>query len=158
MMIVAWCLSNWKLVAVGVLVAILGAYGVTMRTQRDIARAEYSDFRREIAVAAQAAAEQALKRTIADEKRKEESDAAHAKTVATLTDSIGRLRLERDDARSRFLPPTAAAPDRPDLACFDRAEYLGAYRDLVSEVRGPADEGTAATVDLDAAKGWATSR
>lgn len=150
---IAWCIANWKVVAVGLLVAILAAYGVTMRTQRDIARAEYSDYRRDVAVAAQAAAEQALKKTIADEKRKEEADEENMRLQRSLADATRKLRDAR--AASSFVPATASCPSRPESACFQRADLERALRELDQEVQRLVDEGSRAVVELDTVKRWA---
>lgn len=147
---------NWKLVAVGVIVAILGTYGVTMRTQRDIARADYSEYRLKIAVAAQAAAEEALKRTIADEKRKEAADADNLRLRGDLAVLTKRLRDAR--AGSSFVPAAASCPDRPSSAAFDRTLLERALRDFDSAIQGLVDEGSRAVIDLDTAKRWAKER
>lgn len=151
-----WLLANWKLVAIGALIAILGAYGMTMRTQRDIARAEYSDYRRNVAVAAQAAAEQALQKTIEDEKKKEKADEENLRLRTALDATTRRLRDAR--AASSFVPAAASCPSRPESASFDRTLLERALRDLDSEVQGLVDEGSRAVIDLDSAKRWAQER
>lgn len=148
-----WLLANWKLVAIGALVFTLGAYGMTMRTQRDIARAEYSDFRREVAIAAQAAAEKALQRTIEDEKRKEAADVENLRLRSALDATTRRLRDARRDGS--FVPAAASCPSRPESACLDRAILERALRDLDAGVQELIDEGSRAVIDLDTAKGWA---
>jgi Tfp pilus assembly protein PilX len=149
-------IANWRTLAVLALVAVLGAYGLTMRLQRDAARTELATFKEQVAEAAQRQTEQALKRTIADEKRKEEADAAHAQTVSALNARIAGLRARHPD--SGFVPPAPATTSRPDLACFDRAEYQRADGAFTAEARGLADEGATAAIDLDAAKVWAQGR
>jgi len=149
-------LLYWKQIAVAVFIALLVGYGQTMRVQRDIARNEYSDFRREVAISAQAAAENALKKTIADEKRKEEADANNLRLRSDLAVLTKRLRDAR--ANSNFVPAAPAGSDSPARATFDREALERAIRAFDSEVQGLIDEGSRAVVDLDTAKRWARER
>ena len=152
----ALLLANWRLVLEAVVVALLIAYGFTMRVQRDIARNEYSDFRREVALAAQKAAELALQRTIEDEKRKEAADADNLRLRSDLALLTKRLRDAR--ANSGILPPTASCPGRPDSATFNATLLERALQQLDGEVSGLLEEGDRAIVDLETAKAWAKSR
>ena len=93
----------------------------------------------------------------ADRQSKEKADAENVATVARLNAGIAKLRNERD-RRAPNVPAAPATSSRPDLACFDRAEYQRAYGDLVTEVRGFADEGTTRTLELDNAKRWGVGR
>ena len=90
-----------------------------------------------------------------DKLAKEKADAENAKTIAALTADIGRMRRERANSRGDGVPPAPPGSKRADLACFDRAEYRRAYGELVTEIRGGADEGTASTVNLNTARKWA---
>jgi hypothetical protein len=92
-------------------------------------------------------------RIAADRQRKETADREREKTIANLGARITSMRNANTNADR--VPPAPASSPRPDLACFDRAEYQRAYGEFVKGLRGLADEGTAATVDLDNAKGWA---
>lgn len=150
---IALFLSNWRLILEVVIVGLLVAYGITMRTERDIARAEYSEFRREVAIAAQAAAEQALKKTIADEKRKEEADADNLRLRGDLDLLTRRLRDTHSD--SRFLSAATTCPSSPEEAAKYKAEYERAYRKFVSGLRDLGDECSGETIDLNTAKVWA---
>lgn len=152
----ALLLSNWRLVLELVVVGVLLAYGFTMEKQRDRARNEYSDFRREVAIAAQNAAEQALKKTIADEKRKEEADAENLRLQRALADTARRLRDAR--ASSNFLPTAPSCPERPASACFQREDLERALQRLDSGVSSLLEEGDRAIVDLETAKRWAKER
>jgi hypothetical protein len=146
----------------GLLVAFLAAlalctslacWALWERSSAAQARAELATFRAQVATAAEKAAEEALRRTIADERRKEQVDADHAKDLAALDSRIASLRARRAD--SGILPATAACPGRPDVAAINRAEYQRAYGALVDGLRGLGDEGSRAVMDLDAAKRWA---
>ena len=106
--------------------------------------------------AANAAAEtQARAKETADKKAKEKADAEHQAAVASLNASIAKLRADADRRRAYFLPPAAPSACGTDIAAFDRTEYLRAYGNLVEGLRGLANEGTQAVVDLDNAKAWA---
>lgn len=148
-----WLASNWKLVVIGTIIFALGAYGQTMRIQRDMARNEYSDFRREVALAAQKAAEQALQKTIADEKKKEEADADNLRLRNDLAVLTKRLRDAR--ANSQFLPAAPADSGSPASACFSRPDLERALQRLDAGVSDLLAEGDRAVVDLETAKAWA---
>ena len=145
-----------KYVWIGLVMLALGAYGLAMKSQRDAIRAEYAEYRTQVAVAAQAAAEQALKKTIEDEKRKEEADVENLRLVAALNAATRRLRDAR--AGSNFVPATPACPARPESACLDRTQLEHALRTLDTEVQSLVDEGSRAVIDLDTAKRWAQER
>lgn len=164
MSIIAWALANWRLVAVVILVAALGTYGMTMRLARDLARAEvvsirgeFNDYKMAVAEERAKAAKAALAKAIEDERKKEQADAENERERARLAADIKRLREQQP--LHLDLPATRPGSSCPDgQACFDRAELQRAYRDLVAEVRQIADECTAMNADLDAAKRWALAR
>ena len=107
---------------------------------------------KQIGEGAQKATDERIK---ADKAKKEKVDADNAKIHATDVATIVRLRNSRKSAGGGFLPPAPSGSSRPDLACFDRTTYQSAYGDLVTGLRGLADEGTTATIDLNTAKVWA---
>lgn len=154
-MVLAWLLSNWRLVAVGVLMLTLGGYAMTMRLERDAVKAEYVDYRENVAKAAVAAAEAALQKTIADEKRKEEADAENLRLRADLDTTARKLRDAR--AAGSFVPPAPSGAASPVLACFGRDDLERALQQLDAGVSGLLAEGDRAVVDLDTAKRWAAS-
>ena len=92
-------------------------------------------------------------KTAREKLAKEEADAQALKDHAALKRTIDRLRDER--ARASSVPAAPANASRPELACFDRAEFTRAVGNFEAGVEGLVAEGAAATVDLDAAKGWA---
>lgn len=118
---------------------------------------EYSAFKADIKAQGNAAAIKARAQEAADKQRKEKVDADYEKTVTALNRTIASLR-HVNPARSN-LPAAPAGSRRPDLACFDRAEYQRADGEAIAKLfagaRSLADEGTAATLGLDAAKTWA---
>lgn len=149
-------LANWRTVFVLAAFACLGAYGLLMRSERDHARSEYATFKAQVATAAEVAAELALKKTVQDEQRKEAADADHEKTVAALNARIASLRARHPVGSA--VPPAPAGSSHPELSCFDRGAFERAYGELVTEIRAGADEGTAATIDLNTAKDWVKTR
>lgn len=90
-----------------------------------------------------------------DKLEKEKADAENKDLRRELDVRVAQLRDARSRAGGGIVPAAPSGSRRPDLACFDRAEYQRAYGALVTEVRGGADEGTASTVDLNTAKKWA---
>lgn len=115
----------------------------------------FTVFQNSVTLQGQKSRTAAAERTLAEHKTKEKADARNARMHANNRAVIERLRRERDSASGGGVPPAPASSPRPDLACFDRAQYIDAYRRLVEGLRGLADESTAATVDLDTAKAWA---
>lgn len=99
---------------------------------------------------------------LANRKRQEAANAENLKTRTALIIALDSLRKSTPDPRSRSLPSAPAGSARPDLACFDRAEYQRedgvALEKLFAGARSLADEGTAATIDLNTARSWAVSR
>jgi len=142
----------WEAVVFAALLAFAGA----MYVQRNAIKTEYAEYRTHVAQAAQAAAEQSLKKTIADEKRREESDVENLRLRTALDATTRKLRDAR--ANSNFVPAAASCPERPSSAAFDRALLERALRDFDSEVQGLVDEGSRAVIDLDTAKRWAVGR
>lgn len=138
-------------IAIGVLVIGFGAYALHCEhVKRD--RASFIAKLESNALAQKKENERIEK---ADKERKERADAERKRLLAHNAALAKRLR-ERPGAGT--VPAAPASSGRPDLACFDRAEYQRAYGELVAEVRGGADEGSTCTVELDVVKGWAQSQ
>lgn len=138
------------------MVAGLLAFAGAMYVQKNAIKTEYAEYRTQIAQAAQAAAEVALQKTIADEKKKEVADADNLRLRGDLAVLTKRLRDAR--ANSNFVPATASCPERPLSAAFNREALERALRDFDSEVQSLIDEGSRAVIDLDSAKAWAANR
>lgn len=143
--------SPWTYVAAAFIA--LGIYAGILKLELGSVRTEYAEFKTKVVTAAVAAAEQALKKTIADEQDKEKSDAENSKTTRDLRAAIERLRRARPDGG--FVPPAAPGAASPERAAFDRAELERAIRSLDSGVQGLVDEGSKAVTDLNTAKEWA---
>ena len=142
----------------GAVVIAMGA-AIAIQTYRlNELRIEYAEFKAGVEALGRAAEKSAKEKEAKDKLAKEQADAANAKTTATLNAAISKLRAQRP--RTIFLPAAPAGSNRPDLACFDRAEYQRADGEatgrLFAGARSLADEGTKNTVDLDTGKGWAT--
>jgi hypothetical protein len=118
---------------------------------------EYNTFKAEVGTLGRVAQAAADQKKASDLAKKKEIDDAHAKAVAALAATVSGLR-RANDARSRELPAPTPSSSRPDLLCLDRAEYQRAYGELFEQfqagIRRLADEGTASTLSLDAAKKW----
>ena len=142
--------------AVGaVVLALSGA--VYVQTVRVAAcKAEFAEFRGGVEALGKAAEKSARDKEAMDKIFKEKSDAENEAAIAGLNATIKRLRDARP-SRS-FVPPAATSSSRPDLACYDRPELERATGDLVESLRGLADEGSKATLDLNTAKAWARGR
>jgi len=116
---------------------------------------EYQQFKGGVAALGQEAKTRNAVITLDNLKAKERADEEHTRQHGLDVSTIGRMRHDRDSAGGGTVPAAPAGSARPDLACFDREALKSAYGRLVERVRGGADEGTAATIDLNVAKVWA---
>jgi len=149
-------LSVTAWIGLGALVIILGlSVGLKVQTMRlNAVKHEYEVFQVQVKTLGEAQ-EQKTKLVDADNKaKKEKSDAENAKTHATLTVALNGLRAQHPS--SSFVPSAPSGTSRPDLICFNRADYIRTDGIFTSGARGLSDEGTAATLDLNTAKEWAT--
>jgi hypothetical protein len=124
------------------------------KAYNELAR-EFGEFKGKVAALGEKAKADALAQQAADKKRKEDADAQNARTHADDQRTIASLRNERDRARGRLLPSTGPIASGADVTCFDRPIVERAYGELVTALRGLADEGAAAVIDLNTAKRWA---
>lgn len=106
----------------------------------------------------EAAERQSRAKEASDKLKKDTADAEHQAALNRLNADITSLRRDADRRRANFLPPIPASACGPDVAAFDRSEYLSAYGKLVEGLRGLGDEGSKVVVDLDTAKAWAQGR
>lgn len=127
--------------------------------KQDVARVQqaFDSFKAQVKVEGERAAAKAKAQEMSDKLRRDTADGEHKATVAALIADISRLRHDRDSARGGFVPPAPSGAKRPELACYDRAALESAIGGFVAGLRGLADEGAAATVDLNTAKSWAQS-
>ena len=150
-------LAGNKFVWFGVALLAAVMWGRWEHTRYVAERDSFLTFRTEVNVKGTAAKDAAAKQTQLDQLKKEKTDADYEKRIAVLGSTVGKLRREAD-ARGSGVPAASPTSKRPDLACFDRAEYQRAYGEFTQEIRGLADEGTAGTVGLDVAKEWGARR
>lgn len=134
----------------------LSAYAWYVKRDRDAIRKEYDGFVDRTALLGVQAEEAAKKQEAKDLANKRKIDRENNDLRESYADAIKRLR--ESGAGSRGVPEAPASSSRPDLACYDRPEFVGAYGRLVTGVRGLADEGTASAIDLNSARRWAQDR
>ena len=146
----------------GILLALsVAANGILSKlyvgAKEDVARVQqaFDSFKAQVKVEGEAAQKKADAEIAAHKLAKEQADAENVKTVSTLNASISKLRHDADSARGSWVPAAASSSNRPDVSCFDKSALESALGGFVKDLRGFADEGAAATVDLDTAKRWA---
>ena len=116
-------------------------------------KASFDSFKGGIEALGKQAQDRTRDRIALNKAQKEKADAQNKLLRRSNADLVKRLR---DNAPSgSFVPAAPAGSSRPDLVCFDRAEYSRADGEFTEEARGLADEGTAATIDLNTARTWA---
>ena len=125
-----------------------------------VAQDKLTTFTAQVKTLGQTAQKAADARKLADQQAKESTDAKIAAVQAAADSTIGKLRHDLESARRSILPTAPAGSSRPDLLCLDRATFERGYGELAerlrSGARGIADKGTAATIDLNGAKEWAS--
>lgn len=121
--------------------------------------AEYNQFKGGAEAVGREAFKAAERQTANDIKRRNDTDAKHRARTAADSDTIARLRAERDSARSAgggVVPASPAGSVCPEgLACYSREALESALRGFTSEIRGLADEGAKVERELGAAREWA---
>lgn len=155
-------LANWRLLGLALLIGAIGVQ--TWRLDRSQAsyatlEAEFQQFKGAVAALGEKAKADAALREAEDKRKMEAANAENARTRNALNIALNGLRKLAPDPRRSLLPVAPAGSSRPDLACFDRTEYQRADGEatgrLFEGARSLADEGSAATVDLDSARRWA---
>ena len=120
--------------------------------------AEYNKFKGGVAALGEQAKTKNAIQALNDLKLKERTDEQNRIDRAADRAAITRLRDDADRARRSPLPPAPAGSSRPDLLVLDRAEFERAHGEALSRLRDGArrlaDEGTAATIDLNTGKMW----
>lgn len=153
-----------RLIALGAAFLAFGGFCAYRMHQHDqialnALQSEFDAFKGGVKALGDAAQKRADAENLANAKRKADADKENAAAHAVDARAIASLRLAADRARGRQLPAAPSGSSRPDLLCLDRAEYQRADGEATERLRqgarGLADEGTAATVDLNTAKAWA---
>ncbi len=146
----------YKWITIGGVILLLGGAVLVQSARLDTCKAEHAKFVAEVKAVGDAQ-NAATKIKDAENKTKmEKANAENARTKSALTIALNSVRNTRPSGS--FVPAASPGAKRPDLACYDRAEYSGATGKLVEGLRGLADEGTAAAVDLNSAKMWAQEK
>lgn len=148
-------LMGW--IAVGAAALILGL-SVLLKIEKSShasTKREYAYFVADVQAKGEAADKAARAQEAEDRKRKESADAEYKKLLA---DNAALKRMRDSRSSTSGVPETPSGSSRPDLICFDREAFKRAYGELVTEVRGLADEGTESAIGLDIARRWSQSR
>ena len=151
----------WEYLAIALLLAGFGAFcyvkgGEGPKAQLAAKTAQMDAFVAQTRTLGEQAQKAADARKLADQQAKETADAQNAAAVAANNATVSKLRHDlAARTNSHYLPPAPPASSRPDLACYDRAALELALGKFIGDVRGLADEGTKATIDLVTAKNWA---
>ena len=153
-------IGRWLLIAL-LMVSAAGAAALKMHQHDRIAYDDLADkfsrFRGGVEAAGRAQEKASAAKKAADEQTTKEVNDAYHRTIAALNDRIAGLRLANraGDPGGGLVSPATADADGSGLACYDRAEFVGAAGALAAGLRRIADQGTAAVTDLNAAKDWA---
>ena len=136
------------------IVLILGTLLKVQSSRLESCKAEHKAFVSEVERLGNEAKAKAKLIESQNQLKKEKADAELSK----LRSDNAEFKRLRDSASERGLPQAPADSRDPELACFDRPTLESAYGTLVKGLRGIADEGTEATIGLDAVKRWATTQ
>jgi hypothetical protein len=135
-------------VIAGMGAALLLSWGaVAVQTWRlDAAEGEIAAFH----AVSKAQEEANKKKAEGDAKLKKEKDDETKRKLAAADLRYKRLL----DSSGRISLPAPESPGNPDLACFDRTQFLGAINGFLAEVAGLAHEGDQKSIGLDTARTW----
>ena len=112
-----WCIEYWYVIVIAALIAFLAGWGQTMKSERDSIKAEFAEYKAERAEADAKATREALAKTIADERKKEQADAENENLKRDLAARTNELRAER--SLLSLVPPARPGSVCPDgQACF----------------------------------------
>ena len=146
---------GWAAIIAGAAILVL-SLAVTVQTRRLTSeKAAFNQFKGGVAALGMEAAKDAANKDTWNKLNKEKADGENRNRAAALKRDVDRVRADADRAREGFVSQLTAAARRADKAEEFGTKFERAYRELVQEVRGVGDEGTAAVIDLDSAKDWA---
>lgn len=131
---------------------LLLAYAGWQKSRYEAVSKEYGAFKAQVEAVGRAAEAEA-KRINAENKAKTERI---NRENSRLRSDNARLSDELFNARSRSgaLSGVSSPANRPDLACFSRADYERAFRQFDQELSGIAQECDARTIDLNSGRDW----
>lgn len=144
--------ANWIIFVIGLALGAVPAW-VFQGARLDASAAKYDLFVAQVKAVGEWAEVEAKRIEDEHNQLKKVADNENKLALATLRTDIKRMRNERPS--SGFVPAAPSGSVRPDLACYDRTEFVSAIGRLVDGVRGITDEGSAATVNLTTVKAWA---
>ena len=153
----------WEYLAVAIALAAFGGFcyvkgGEGPKAQLAAKTAQMDAFVAQTKTLGEQAQKAADSRKKADQLAKENADHENAVTAAANAATVAKLRHDLAARTSgNYLPAAPASSPNPALACFDRPNLERALGDFIAGIRGLADEGTAAAIDLNTAKTWVQS-
>ena len=144
--------------AIGALIvfSLMLAYIHVLRGSLARCEQEFAGFKAQVEANGKAAEAEAKRKNAENAAKKEKIDNENRKLRADNSALVKRLRDNRPAGGG--VPAAPAGSSRPDLACYDRAEFVRADGELVKRLRGLADEGTESAIDLNSAREWARNR
>lgn len=145
-------LSTLTWVSVGAILVL--SLGLMVQTKRlDSLQKEYGNFVVSTQVQGDATKKLAEASNKANKLNRDKVNAENKNLKSSIAIVLNSLRTQH--SASSFVPGISEGSKRPDLLCFDRAEYIRADGEFTTAARRLSDEGTEATIDLNSAKTWA---
>lgn len=152
----------WRWAGLALLVIAAAAFGAVKMHEYDAPRLEacqgdFAGYRAQVAAEGRIAQRRADADAAAAKLAKEQTDAENRRARDSDRRHIERLRRDAELAGRYNLPAAAAAARGGNelLLCFERAEFERAGRALLGDLRGIADAGDAAAIDLASVRSWA---
>jgi hypothetical protein len=150
----------WRWAAlVLVIVASAGFGAIKMhahdQTRYEALQGDFAGYRAQVSAEGKIAQRRADAQAAAAKLAKEQTDAENKAARNLDRQRIASLRWDADHRGAYSLPAAPADARRADLACFDRAEFERAGGAALGRLRAIADQGDAATLDLNSARAWA---
>jgi len=146
-------LAAWGAIAAAVVIGGLLLALKVQSSRLEAVKQEYAAFQAQVKANGDAAAKEAKRIEAENKAKKDKIDNENIKLRADVA-ALNRKLRDKHPAGSG-LPEAPANSSRPELACFDRAAFRGAYGALVTELRTIADQCSADAVDLNSARAWA---
>ena len=116
-------------------------------------RAKLTAFTVEVKAKGEAQEKETKAKDAASKERQRLANEENIRTKRALNIALNSLRNSRPG--SSYVPKPPAGSGRPDLACYDRSEFVGAVGSFIEGARRLVDEGSAGAVDLNTARQWA---
>ncbi len=169
MSFLAKLLANpWALAAIfafGVAIGTSGAWTVqgyrldAAKLATKLVQQEFDQFKDKVKTEGEIAQKASDATKARQEKEKQDADQDWSKRVAVLTSDNNELREQASHTPSSFLSTPEANSLRPDLTCYDRAEFDTTLQRYVQQSRIGAEnllaEGDQTTLSLNVGKEWA---